>query len=150
MLRSVADESSTGQSQINASARLRERSQHEHSPIPPVKSGEAVPHPGNQLQRSRNTDHRSEKNVPGKGGIAHRFAGLVPIGKDFIPRLKIPAQRRKSIEGRYGQRERELPEECHHKPKSRSRSQRFVRNRIQLQPGSPDCRAHDRFSFRDR
>src|SRR5258705_1734498 len=144
----VANHPSPGQSQIEAGDRLRERAQHEKAPIPAMKSREAIPHAGDQLQRSGNIDHHGENNMPGKNGVAHRCSGLVSVGKDSIPRLKIPAQRRKSIERRYRKRERELPDQSHAKPESRSRSQRFIRNRTQLQPRSPYRCTHVRSSLR--
>jgi len=85
-----------------------------------------------------------------KDGVAHRRSGLIPMRQNFIPRLKIPAQRRQSIEDRHRKRERKLPDERHHKPESRRRLQRFVRNATQLQPMGHDCGAHGVYSFGEK
>src|SRR5258707_7465521 len=142
----AGDLSARYSSQIEASEPLWECGQHVESAIPAMKGGKAVPDVRNQLKRSDNSNHTGEQNMHGKGGIAHGFARDVPMDKDVTPSLKIPTQRRKTIERRNTKCERELAADGQHKPKPCCRFQRGIPNGIQFRRLGPYSCAHSRFS----
>jgi len=70
----------------------------------------------------------------GEEEIAHGIASDVPMGKDFVPRLKIPLDSRTTIEGHYKIHEHPLADDGHPEPKPGRCFQGGVRNGIQPQP----------------
>jgi hypothetical protein len=68
----------------------------------------------------------------GDGEIAHTIARDITMSYESTPPVEIPAQRRETIEGRYREREDQLADDGHRKPKPHRSFQGGVGNRTQV------------------
>src|SRR5438445_284 len=136
MLKNIAN-ASPEPSHIQAGYAEADSRQHVDSPVPAMKDGKAVADTGNELQGSREHDENGRTNMHDHGEIAHGIARDVTTTYIATPPVDISSQRRNTIKRGYREREHQLANDGHAKPKPRGCFQGAVRNGTQVQPVGP-------------